>query len=64
MRALLARIGSYLRHRVLGGESLIAMEYRGEEVIHEEQWSKLPKDERAKWEPADGSTVLYRRKPW
>jgi hypothetical protein len=40
------------------------MEYRGEEVIHEEQWSKLPKDERAKWEPADGSTVLYRRKPW
>jgi hypothetical protein len=64
VRELLARIRSYLRHRVLGGESLIAMEYKGEEVIHEEEWSKLPKDERAKWEPADESMPLYRRKPW
>jgi hypothetical protein len=40
------------------------MELRGEEVIHEEEWSKLPRDERAKWEPTDGSTVLWRRKPW
>jgi hypothetical protein len=58
-----AWIKNILRHR-LGGESLIAMEYKGEEVIHEEDWSALPPEERAKWEPADGSTVLYRRKPW
>jgi len=36
----------------------------GEEVIHEEEWSKLPEGERAMWEPADESTVLWRRKAW
>ena len=46
------------------GESLIAMESKGEEVIHDEEWSALPPEERAKWEPADESTVLWRRKPW
>jgi len=24
----------------------------------------LPPEERAKWEPTDESTILYRRKPW
>jgi hypothetical protein len=48
---LLARLTSYLRHRLLGGESLIAMESTGEEVINEEELKALPPDERAKWDP-------------
>jgi hypothetical protein len=63
VRGLLAWLRSFVVHLFRGGESLIAMESKGEEVIHEEEWSKLPPEERAKWEPADGSTVLYRRKP-
>jgi hypothetical protein len=47
-----------------GGESQIAMELQGEEVIHEEEWSKLPEEERAKWEAVDEPMPLYRRKPW
>jgi len=61
---VIARLRSFAVHLFRGGESLIAMESRGEEVIHEEQWSALPPEERAKWEPADESTILYRRKPW
>jgi hypothetical protein len=47
-----------------GGESQIAMELGGEEVIHEEEWSELPEEERARWEPVDEPMPLYRRKPW
>jgi hypothetical protein len=50
---VIARLRSFAVHLFRGGESLIAMESKGEEVIHEEQWSALPPEERAKWEPAD-----------
>ena len=61
---LLAWLRSFAVHLFRGGESLIAFGSHGEELMHEEDWSALPEEERAKWEPADGSTVLYRRKPW
>jgi hypothetical protein len=61
---MIRRAWAWLRHILGGGESLIAMESKGEEVIHEEEWSALPPEERAKWERADESTVLWRRKPW
>jgi hypothetical protein len=51
-------------HALRGGSSQIAMELHGEEVIHEEEWSELPEEERAKWEPVDQPMPLYRRKPW
>jgi hypothetical protein len=61
---VIARLRSFAVHLLRGGESLIAMESKGEEVIHEQEWSALPPEERAKWEPMDESTVLWRRKPW
>jgi hypothetical protein len=54
-------IKSFLHHTFLGGEDLIAMGSMGKELMHEEQWSKLPQEERDKWEATDES-VLYRRK--
>jgi hypothetical protein len=60
---LITWLRSFLRHSVRGGESLIAMESKGEEVIHKEEWSALPPEEREKWEPTDESTILWRRKP-
>jgi hypothetical protein len=64
VRGLIARLRSFAVHLFRGGEDQIAMELGGEEVIHEEEWSKLPPEERAKWEPTDESTILRRRKPW
>jgi hypothetical protein len=61
---VIARLRSFAVHLSRGGESRIAMESKGEEVIHEEEWSALPPEERAKWEATDESTILYRRKPW
>jgi hypothetical protein len=60
----IAWLRSFAVHLLRGGENLIAVESKGEEVIHDEEWSALPPEERAKWEPADESTVLWRRKPW
>jgi hypothetical protein len=54
VRGLIARLRSFAVHLFRGGE----------EVIHEEEWSKLPPEEHAKWEPTDESTILWRRKPW
>jgi hypothetical protein len=65
---MIRRAWSWLRsfalHLFGGGESLIAFGSHGEELIHEEDWSALPPKERAKWEPTEESSVLYRRKPW
>ena len=60
----IAWLRSFAVHLFRGGESLLAMESKGEEVIHEEEWSALPPEERAKRERADESPLLYRRKPW
>jgi hypothetical protein len=64
VRGLLARIRSFLRHTIGGGESLIAVEIRGKEAIFVDDWRKLPEEERDEWEPADGEAVWYTRKPW
>lgn len=61
---MIAWLKSFLTHLFRGGEDQIAMELGGEEVIHEEEWSTLPEEERAKWEPVDEPMQLYRRKPW
>jgi hypothetical protein len=58
----LAWLKSYLRHLSFGGESQIAMESQGEELIDKDEWTKLAESERDKWEPADESPWLYRRK--
>jgi hypothetical protein len=58
----LAWLKRYLRRLSFGGESQIAMESQGEEVIDQEEWTKLAESERDKWEPADESPWLYRRK--
>jgi hypothetical protein len=36
---LLAWLKRYLRHPSFGGESQIAMELKGEEVIHKDEWA-------------------------
>jgi hypothetical protein len=59
----LAWLKSYLRHLSFGGESQIAMEFKGEEVIDKDEWAELPESERGKWEPAEESGWHYRRKP-
>jgi hypothetical protein len=56
-----AWIKNILHHR-LGGESLIAFGSHGEELIHEEDWSALPPEERDKWKATDEEAVLYRRR--
>jgi hypothetical protein len=60
---LLAWLRSFAVHLFRGGESQIAVASKGQKVIHQEEWSKLPEEERAKWEPVEESTVLWRRKP-
>ena len=40
---VIARLRNFAVHLFRGGESQIAMEYKGEEVIHDEEWTKLPK---------------------
>jgi hypothetical protein len=59
--SLIDRLRAFLR-----GEDQIAieLELQGEEVIHEDEWRKLPEKERAKWEATDNPMSLYRRKPW
>jgi hypothetical protein len=60
--ARLRRLVVWLEDRF--GSNQIAIELEGEEAIPEEEWRKLPADERARWEPADSPMPLYRRKPW
>jgi hypothetical protein len=61
---VLAWLKSFAVHLFRGGENQIAVEIGGEEAIHEEDWSKLSEEERAKWEPTDDPLPFYRRKPW
>jgi hypothetical protein len=58
----LASLKSYLGHLSFGGESQIAIDSKGEEMIDKDDWGELPERERDKWEPADESPWLYRRK--
>jgi hypothetical protein len=64
VRGLLARIKSFLRHTIGGGESQIAVSIRGKEAIFVDDWRKLPEEERDEWEPADNEAVWYTRKTW
>jgi len=57
-----AQIKNFLWHLFGGGESLIAFGSHGEELLHEEDWSALPREERAKWEAPGDQRVLYRRR--
>ena len=59
---LLAWLNGFVTRLFLGGENQIAIEYRGEEAIHEEEWSRLPEEERGRWEAVDEYPELYRRK--
>jgi hypothetical protein len=61
---VIAWLKSFAVHLFRGGENQIAVEIGGEEAIHEEDWRKLPEEERAKWEPVVEPMPLYRRKPW
>jgi hypothetical protein len=64
VRGLLARIRSFLRHTIGGGEDQIAVSIRGKEAIYVDDWHKLPEEERDGWEPADEEAVWYTRKSW
>jgi hypothetical protein len=61
---VIAWLKSFAVRLVRGGESQIGMASHGKEVIHEEEWSKLPEEERALWEATDDPMPLYQRKPW
>jgi hypothetical protein len=59
----ITRLRAWLRSHWYGSDQ-IAVSSEGREVIGEEDWAKLPEDERLKWEPVDESGVAYWRKPW
>jgi len=56
----------FLRGFFSDAESDIAIEYGGEEAIHEVAWRELPEGERELWEPITEPAYesLYRRKRW
>jgi hypothetical protein len=58
----LAWLKRYLRRLSFGGESQIAMESKGEEMIHKDEWTELPESDRGKWEAVGENSELYRRK--
>ena len=64
MRGLLAWLRSFFVHLFRGGEDQIAVSIRGKEAIFVDDWRKLPEEERAELEPADGEAGWYTRKPW
>jgi hypothetical protein len=59
---MLLRFLDWLRSRWSSNQMAVSIE--GREVIGEEDWAKLPEDEREQWEPVDESGVAYWRKPW
>jgi hypothetical protein len=58
----LAWLKRYLRRLSFGGESQIAMESRGDEMIHKDESTELLESERGNWEAVDENSELYRRK--
>jgi hypothetical protein len=41
------------------GENQIAVAFDGREAIWQEDWARLPEEERGKWEPASVDPLFY-----